>query len=141
MAGEATIELAFRISNYYKVRDALVRMSSQDYYRGMFKRMFTEALEQMRAIAASVTHRETGQLAGAHRWEYDSHRMTGRLYIDPRIAYARGSRVQWPSIYGVYEHRRGGSHAFYQLTYEQSTRLLPDVGLRVMIEEVDRVWR
>jgi len=69
-------------------------------------------------------HRYAVQIT--HVWKYlggglrASHRMevkgtTGRIYIDPSAVNPRGQK---PVVYGYYENRRGGDHAFYDRTEE-----------------------
>lgn len=60
--------------------------------------------------AVAVTHVDTGSLRASHRVEVSGVR--GRIYIDPAARNPRNATP--PHEYGVYEHRRGGSHAFYE---------------------------
>lgn len=55
-----------------------------------------------------------GGLRASHRVEVKG--LRGRIYIDPHAVNPRGGR---PSIYGYYENRRGGDHAFYDRTIEE----------------------
>jgi len=55
-----------------------------------------------------------GGLRASHRVEMKG--LIGRVYIDPSAVNPRG---QMPSVYGFYENRRGGSHAFYDRTVDE----------------------
>jgi len=61
--------------------------------------------------AVGITHVDTGALKGSHTMRIT--RTRGEIYISPNARHATGKR---PAEYGVYEHRRGGSHAFYART-------------------------
>lgn len=126
-----------RISNYQKAKRALELLSNQQFYRGMFRDSLRKMLDDLRNYAESITHVRTGYLAGSHRTEYDTHLMRGWIYIDPRVAYSEGSTIRWPRIYGVYEHERGGSHAFYDRTVREAGRSSADSGIKFMIRYLD----
>jgi hypothetical protein len=132
-----SIYLEVRVTGYYKAKKALEMLSKQQFYRGMFRDVLTQVLREGRDYASMITHRITGQLAEAHMYEYDSHLMRGWLYINPRVVYADGSTLRWPRQYGVYEHGRGGSHAFYERTYKEKMPQLANQGIRVMIRTLD----
>lgn len=136
-----TVELEVKVTGFYKLQKILTELSSDGYYRGIFRDYISTLLSGARSYARIVTHKETGMLASAHEWEYDSHAMKGSLYISGRVVYATGSTLRWPRIYGVYEHARGGSHAFYQRTYEGYIKPFGYYGLRVIIKEFDTIWR
>jgi hypothetical protein len=67
--------------------------------------------------AIGVTHVDTGTLKGSHRMEIGG--LRGRVYIDPGATNPRSG--QRATLYGPYEHQRGGGHAFYQ-------RVIDDYG-------------
>lgn len=56
-----------------------------------------------------------GSLRASHRIELDDH-LGGMIYIDPSSVNPLGQR---PSKYGLYEHARGGEHAFYDRTVSE----------------------
>ena len=58
--------------------------------------------------AVIYTHFDTGALRASHRMEVGGVR--GRVYIG---AGSNPRSGQATSVYGPYEHARGGSHAFY----------------------------
>lgn len=55
-----------------------------------------------------------GSLRASHRMEITG--LTGMIYIDPNSVNPLGKK---PSVYGVYEHERGGEHAFYDRTVNE----------------------
>jgi hypothetical protein len=61
--------------------------------------------------AVIVTHVVSGTLRASHRIVQEGPAKY-RIYIDP--AAVNPASFQKPSIYGIYEHARGGSHAFYE---------------------------
>lgn len=65
-----------------------------------------------------ITHVDTGSLKASQRMRYKNrgHLSQGELYIDKRTRNPRSGRR--PSEYGVYEERRGGSHASYKRTLD-----------------------
>lgn len=68
--------------------------------------------------AVSITHvwiYRGGALRASHRAEIKG--LRGRIYLDPSAVNPRSVNVPIkPSVYGFYENRRGGSHAFYDRT-------------------------
>jgi hypothetical protein len=70
--------------------------------------------------ATAVTHRDTSTLSASHRVAKEASSRY-RIHIDPRARNPRsGARA---SVYGPAEHNRGGSHAFYERTYQQGGQL------------------
>lgn len=55
----------------------------------------------------------------------------GEIYINPVATNPRGQR---PAVYGIYEHRRGGSHAFFGNTVAQDGEKAAQAGIRVVVE-------
>ena len=72
--------------------------------------------------AVQITH--VGKYVGGGALK-NSHRMSvsdleALIYIDPNVVSPRrGKRKYKPAIYGVYEHERGGEHAFYDRTIDE----------------------
>lgn len=62
----------------------------------------------------SVTHVDTGALRAAQRIDYEEagNEAIATIYIDADAVNPKGQR---PMEYGVYENRRGGEHAFYDI--------------------------
>jgi len=67
--------------------------------------------------ATAITHKDTGALKASHRMKYDDKTATGNIYIDPRSINPRSFEL--PIEYGLYEHARGGEHAFYKRTVDE----------------------
>lgn len=59
-----------------------------------------------------------GALKNSHRIKVEG--LESVIYIDPAVESPRRSgKKQKPSVYGVYEHERGGEHAFYDRTIDE----------------------
>ena len=83
----------------------------------------------MLEYAANITHKWTGTLAASHRLQFTTGlgQVRGTLHVDPgAVNPITGKRAE---MYAFYEHRRGGSHAFYERTFAEFNR---DRGLRYM---------
>jgi hypothetical protein len=132
-----TIEMEIRVTGFTRVKAVISKLSDAGYYRGAFRDYMKELLGGAKNFAVNITHRLTGDLASSHEWEYDSHRMTGRLYIGRRYVHARGGNVYFPFIYGVYEEERGGTHAFYEQTYRYYVLTRAPLGLRTIVREIE----
>jgi len=101
------------------------------------KKVIEMELERMCKYASKITHIYTGLLARSHRWEYNSHTMKGRIFIDQRAVRRQGfTTVAWPKVYGPYEHGRGGSHAFYERTYREAGPEIMNEGLKIYTREL-----
>lgn len=110
--------LYVRMTNYYKVRDALMRTNR--LWRGAFANQIRRTLYILRNYSSFITHRESGTLAKAHRVYYDTRRMRGWVYPSPAYAKERyKGKVQFANVYAVFEHARGGGHAFYARALEE----------------------
>ncbi len=71
-----------------------------------------DALVVTHAYVVDITHVDTGALRAAHRMDYaeEADAATGRISIDESAVNPNDQR---PAEYGLYEHARGGEHAFY----------------------------
>jgi hypothetical protein len=72
--------------------------------------------------AVSITHVGKyvggGALKNSHRMDVNG--LESIIYIDPKsVSPRRGKRKYKPAEYGVYEHERGGEHAFYDRTIDE----------------------
>lgn len=103
------------ISGIQQAQEANLRMMAAVKPTGALDRASREAAVQAQRIATVVTHRDTGALAASHRI-----RAMGparhEVFIDSSAVNPRGGR---PSVYGPWEHARGGSHAFYQVVVDE----------------------
>ena len=81
--------------------------------------------------AVLITHVDTGALRGSHRMRMERRGLRGVVSIDRSTRNPRSDAR--PYQYGVYEHDRGGSHAFYERTVEEEgPRILEDMGRTVI---------
>ena len=67
----------------------------------------------MHRYVLGVTHVDTGSLRASHRITIMEGGRTGRIDIDPLALNPWTNQI--PREYGVYEHNRGGDHAFYRV--------------------------
>lgn len=84
--------------------------------------------------AISITHVDTGALRASHRVELVSARQVGIISLDRSARNPRSGALT--SEYGVYEHDRGGSHAFYKRTADEFGHSAGMAGLNVLVESV-----
>lgn len=78
--------------------------------------------------AVSITHVLTGSLRASHRMELKG--LRGRIYLDPQAVNPRSG--QKPAVYGFYENKRGGEHAFYDRTVEEFEQKSEDAVFSVV---------
>jgi len=78
--------------------------------------------------AVSITHVLTGSLRASHRMELKG--LRGRIYLDPSAINPRTG--QKPAVYGYYENKRGGEHAFYDRTVEEFEQKSEDAVFSVV---------
>ena len=115
------LRVEINVSEFNRAKKAIAMANNGHTYRGMFRGEIQSQLKYFTWYAKQITHKQSGVLSMAHTWEYDSHRMRGRIYISDEVTWIQGrSRIRRPHIYGVYEHNRGGSHAFYSRTLREA---------------------
>jgi len=115
------LRVEINVAEFNRAKKAISMANDRGTYRGMFRDEIKKDLRYLTWYAKQITHKQSGVLALAHTWEYDSHRMVGRIYIDPKVTWIQGrSSIRRPHIYGLYEHSRGGSHAFYDRTVREA---------------------
>jgi hypothetical protein len=66
--------------------------------------------------AVIITHVRTGALRASHRIDFVAPQTRGYVFIDPASVNPEG---EIPAEYGIVEHNRGGSHAFYERVVEE----------------------
>lgn len=86
-----------------------------DSHFGVAVKEVTAALHRYAVTITHVWHIKGGGLRASHRMAFDG--LHGRIYIDPSAVNPRGQK---PSVYGPYEEARGGEHAFYRRTLDES---------------------
>lgn len=109
------IDIHFKVANYARVAKVAKQLSDGKTYRGYIRDTIQASLQDLRDYTSSIVHKETGTLSRGIEWQYDSTLMRGRLLIAPWAIKVSGREtLQWAQVYGVFEHRRGGEHAFFQ---------------------------
>jgi hypothetical protein len=99
---------------------------------GAFGRAVQYATIQAQRYAVSITHVDTGSLRASHRMQMYGNK--GEIFIDPNAVNPR-SRSR-PVDYGVYEHKRGGSHAFYARTEQEAGPKIANAAVNGFIKEL-----
>lgn len=89
---------------------------------GAMGRAIKFATASAQRVAIGVTHVDTGSLKASHRMRLEAGGLRGVIYIDPGAVNPRSG--QKPAIYGLGEHARGGSHAFYEVTVQTAGPLI-----------------
>lgn len=84
--------------------------------------------------ATSITHVDKGALRGSHRITIVSARQEGFISLDASARHPVSGALT--SEYGVYEHDRGGSHAFYKRTADEYGRQAGGEGIEVLMRSV-----
>lgn len=119
-----------QIQGYWELQRARVQLLEAINPQGGLGQAVKEAALLLHRYAVDITHRHTGTLAASHMIDFASGGLeTNRyhirfkssaaalIYINPlTVNPYSGER---PSEYGLLEHARGGSHAFYKRTYEE----------------------
>jgi len=159
MAGNeySALKLVYTWSGFYKAKAALTEMGGGEFIRGAFRDYAQNLLQGATSYAKSITHIWTGALADSHMWEYDSHKMKGSVFINPRSVHSfwysptgsatsssgvrSGSVARWPFLYGPYEHARGDEHAFYKRTMDEYIEPQAIPGMKDITRRVDILWR
>lgn len=116
-------DIRLQIYGVPPVLDRLRRVAAALKPDGAFGQGLVEAGNDLRDYAASVTHEDTGNLAGAHRVRVSGLKV--ELYLDPGAINPRSH--QSAALYGPFEHARGGDHAFYDRTRREKARQVPGV--------------
>ena len=92
--------------------------------RGGLGRAVQYATIEAERYSVAVTHVKTGALRASHR--IDLNGLRGRVYVDPSSINPRtGER---PADYARDEMKRGGSHAFYERTYNEAGRKIAEAA-------------
>ena len=99
------------------------------------------ATQLLHRYAINITHVQTGTLKRSHLADFGSggvqtfrfgfpivDKAIGRIYINP--AAKNPVTGQRPAEYGLLEHRKGGSHAFYKRTVDEHGKFAGGVAIR-----------
>ena len=139
----ADISLNISLTGYDRMLRMLETMGDERTYRGAFRDTIVGMLKLARDYAESITHHLTGGIKENHVMEYDAPRMKGNVHINPN-AYRRPyngylpHRYQRVAEYAVFEHARGGSHAFYARTLQETGGVLQFTGSRAIVDSIER---
>ena len=82
-------------------------------------------------LSVAYAHVDFGAMKASIRLEVNLSKMFGKVYIDPRAVNRSGKR---PAEYGVYEHERGGSHAFFDRAMNDIDPLLSRAVDFILVE-------
>lgn len=100
---------------------------------GRFGEVIRDATVEGHRYVVAITHVDTGALRASHRMKVDD--LTGSIYLDPGARNPRSGALT--SVYGVEEHNRGGSHAFYTRTrVEEGPKIVKRARERLVKELV-----
>lgn len=121
----ADIDIDLTITGLQEAQAGNARTIAEMRPTGAFGRAIKYGLTAAERYAISITHVDTGALRASHRIQYDGD--SGMLYLDPHARNPRSGELT--SVYGWYEHQRGGSHAFYARTYwERGAQIGTEMG-------------
>jgi hypothetical protein len=129
-AGGATEAMSFRVgvSGIQEAQNANAKAIAAIRPSGALGRAIRNATAEAHRYVVAITHvwhYKGGALRAAHRMKVTDVR--GEIFLDPK---ARSPRTgQLVTEYGPEEHRRGGSHAFYERTEKERG---PRIAARAM---------
>jgi hypothetical protein len=116
------------IQGLIEAQEANIRAIRAMQPDGALGQAIKQGTQRAHAYAAQITHKDTTALARSHRMEVVETR--GRVYIDKSARNPRtGDRT---ADYGPVEHRRGGSHAFYERTEKEAGPRIAADGIQVI---------
>lgn len=116
-----------------EAQEAMVKAARAVSAKGGLQKAVKAATLHLQQYAVSITHVDTGALRASHVPEVRGTR--GLIYPNPTAVRSDGKK---PADYGIYEHRRGGAHAFYARTIAESGKAARDAGLKVIVREMYR---
>lgn len=82
-----------------------------------------------------VVHVDTGALRASQRIDYieSGNEATAIIFVDPTAQNPKG---QYPAEYGVYENRRGGAHAFYDIGADYAQAYIASEAINTLSVEI-----
>lgn len=95
---------------------------------GAYGKWIKETTLRLHKYAVDATHVDTGALKASHILTVN--RLQGEIMLNPGAR--RGDEAR-PAHYGPFEHRRGGSHAFYARTIEHGNQFA-SASSRIMLQ-------
>lgn len=107
--------LRYSIEGLQAAQAAVARAAAAAKPSGALGTAVQQATVSLHRYAVGVTHVDTGSLRASQHLTVA--RTRGEIYLSPGARNPRsGNR---PAEYGVYEHKRGGTHAFYERTVNE----------------------
>lgn len=122
--------LCMTIEGIQRVQAANNQMIAAMKPSGAFGRAIQYATTAAHRYAVAITHVDTGALRASHRMQLEMGSLRGTIYIDPSSRNPRTG--QRPSVYGIFEHARGGSHAFYRRVVDEKGRDIAEEAARIL---------
>ena len=94
-----------------------------------FGKALKATTEHAYLYARQITHIDTGALRASHRMQFFG--KYAEIYPDPAAVRSDNKR---PAEYAIYEHNRGGAHAFYARTVLEDGKQAAQSGLRLLVK-------
>lgn len=122
------------VTGIEELQDANLRKIAALKPRGPFGRMVKFIGTALHRYSVSITHVDTGTLKASERLDLDLDLGRATIFLDPTAVNPRsGDRA---SEYGVDEHARGGTHAFFARTLRERGKRTVRAGLRIFTREL-----
>lgn len=122
------IDLKTTITGIQEAQAANVRLIGELKPSGAFGRAIQYATAEAHREAVSRTHVDTAALKGSHRMRVDG--LHGEIYLDPGARNPKSRELV--AVYGAKEHERGGAHAFYRRTVDESGNRIGAAAVRLL---------
>lgn len=132
---------SIEISNIQDLQRRYLEMVYQVRPENALGRAVKRVILQSHRAAVQVTHVDTGALRASHIVDLviRAREIVGTLYISrDTVNPKHGER---PFKYGIVEHERGGSHAFYHRTFYGTTLEAARDALRQLSDDADKPFR
>lgn len=97
---------------------------------GQYGEAIRWATTEAHRYSVQITHVDTGTLRAGQRLEVMLGRLSGLIYIDPQAINPKSGALA--SRYGLAEHARGGSHAFYERVLFERGQHIGTNALRIV---------
>ena len=104
--------LRFRMKGLAATTRRLDRTREMLKARGVLGQQIRQVARTIFDYMRAITHVESGALRAAERFTFDPEDVSAVVDIDPHAPPRKGKTL--PVEYGIYEHARGGTHAFMQ---------------------------
>lgn len=123
--------MKFDIGGIQEVQEANLKTIAALRPRSVFGEAIKGAMIEAHRYAVQITHVISGALKASHRMEM-KRGLQGRIFVDPNSPPPRNNGTK-PAEYAVYEHARGGSHAFYGRTVSEHGHKSAAVGAEILL--------